>query len=91
MQQLQVSQNVIFDLFGLRFGIKFLQLSDDSGDGVFAVAAGDDFEAGAAQAKRPFWHEQHFLALIFAEANAGRELRVRIRVDAHSSIFSGAG
>lgn len=43
VQELEIAQNVLFDLFRLCFRIEFLQFGYDLGDGVFAVATRDDF------------------------------------------------
>jgi hypothetical protein len=58
-------------------------------DTISAVAAGDDFKARAAQAKGAFRHEQNALALIFAEANTGCQLRTRVWIGDHRSDLSG--
>jgi hypothetical protein len=59
------------------------------GDGVLAVAALDDFEAGAVEAQRAFGHEQNFVALVFTEADAWNQVGTGILIDAHGLAFSG--
>ena len=82
----------MFDFVGISFGVELLQFGDELGDGVFSVAAGDDFETGAVEAERTFRHEENFLALIFAEADAGGELRSGVGIDGHGggqfTVFS---
>ena len=80
MEELQVAEDVFLDFFGLGLGIEFLQFGDELGDGVFAVAAGDDFEAGAVEAEGTLGHEQDLLVVILAQANAGREAGAGIEI-----------
>src|SRR6266478_5676678 len=56
---------------------------------MFAIAAGDDFKAGTTEAKGAFRHQQHLVALIFAEPAAWCEVRARIRVRRHRSALLG--
>jgi hypothetical protein len=60
-----------------------LEFGDDFADGAFAVAALDDFEAGAVEAKGAFGHQQDLLVVVLAEADAGGETWMRIEIDAH--------
>ena len=79
----------MFDFVRFSLGVELLQFGDELGDGVFAVAAGDDFKAGAVQTKGALRHQQNLLALVFTEADAGGQLRLAVRIDAHRSAFSG--
>ena len=88
MEELEVAEDVGFDFVGFGFGVELLEFGDELGDGVFAVAAGDDFETGAVKAEGAFGHEQNFLALVFAEADAGGELGFGIGVDGHREVDS---
>jgi hypothetical protein len=71
LEELEVAEDVGFDLVRVSFGIELLQLGDELGDGVLTVSAGDDFKAWAIEAEGAFRHEQNFLALVFAEAYTG--------------------
>jgi hypothetical protein len=86
VEELQIAEDVGFDFVGLSFGVELLQLGDELGDRMLAVAAGDDFEAGAVEAQSAFGHKQDFLALVFAEADAGGELGLGVRVDGHGEV-----
>jgi len=87
VEELEVAEDVLFDFVGIGFGVELLQFGDDLGDGVFAVAAGDDFQAGAVEAEGAFGHEENFLALVFAESDAGGELRFGVGIDGHARIL----
>ena len=89
VEKLEIAEDVGFDFVGLGFAIELLQVGDEFSDGVFAVAAGNDFEARAVEAESAFGHEQDSLALVFAEADACSELGFGIRVDRHRFDFSG--
>ena len=84
---MEVAEDVGFDFVGVGFGVELLQVGDELGDGVLAVAAGDDFEAGAVEAESAFGHEKNFLALAFAEADAGGELRFGVGINGHGGIL----
>src|SRR5207245_4559253 len=58
-------------------------------DRVFAGAAVDDFEARAAQSECAFRHQEHAIALIFAEPAAWCEVRARTWIRRHRSALSG--
>jgi hypothetical protein len=89
VEELEVAEDVLFDFVGVGFGIEPLQVGDELGDGVLAVAARDDFEAGTVEAEGAFGHEENFLALIFAETDAGGELGFGVGVHRHRFVFSG--
>lgn len=57
-----------------------LEFGDDFADGAFAVAALDDFEAGAVEAEGAFGHEEDLLVVVLAEADAGGETGVGIEI-----------
>jgi hypothetical protein len=87
VEELEVAEDVGFDFFGGGFGIEFLEIGDDLLHGVFAVAALDDFEAGAEEAQGTFGHEEDALIVVFAEADAGGEAWDRIVSDGHLLFF----
>lgn len=68
-----------------------LEFGNNLLDGVFAVAALDDFEAGAVEAQSAFRHEQRAgLLALFIHAAAGSEARTATRFDTHrepASVF----
>lgn len=66
MEELEVTEDILRDFFGLRFGVELLEFRDDLRDGVIAVAALDDFEAGPVEAKRAFGHQQDVLLVRIA-------------------------
>jgi hypothetical protein len=90
VEELEIAEDVRFDFVGVCFGVELLQFGDELRDGVPAVAAGDDFEAGAVKAEGAFGHEQDFLALVFAEADAGSKLRLRVGIEGHEPSESTA-
>ncbi len=57
-----------------------LEFGDDFADGAPAVAALDDFEAGAVEAESAFGHEQDLLIVVLAEADAGGEAGMGIEI-----------
>jgi hypothetical protein len=75
VEELEIAEDIGFDFCGLGFGIEFLEVSDDLLDGMFAVAALNDFEAGADEAKGAFGHEEDALIVVFAETDAGSQTR----------------
>ena len=83
LESLKVTEDVGFDLCGLGFGVELLKFCDDLLDSVMAIAALDDFEAGAIQAEGAFRHEQHVLVVVFAEAAACSEARAGLKMDGH--------
>ena len=89
VEKFEVAEDVGFDFVWFGFGVELLQCGDKLRDGVFAVAAGDDFEAGAVESESAFGHQQNFLALVLAEADAGSELRFGVGIDGHRFVFSG--
>ena len=91
MQKSEVAEDVLFDLLRLGFGINFLEVPDDLLDGVLAVAALNDFEAGAEQAQGAFGHEQDALLIVFSETAARGEAREAVQVKSHSLQDSFAG
>jgi len=82
VEEFEIAEDVGSDFLWLGFGIEGLEFSDDLLDGMITVAALDDFQAGADEAEGAFWHEEHALLIVFAEADAGGEagFGVRIRV-----------
>ena len=70
LEELEVAENVGFDFGGLGFGVELLEFGDDLVDGVLAVAALDDFKAGAVEAEGTLGHEQDLLVVILAESDA---------------------
>jgi hypothetical protein len=56
---------------------------------MLAVAALDNFEAGAVEAKRPFWHEQDALLIVLSQAATGGEARTAVRIDSHHDSLAG--
>ena len=56
VEELQVAEDVRFHFGGLGFGVVLLEFGDDLLDGVVAVAALDDFEAGAVETEGAFGH-----------------------------------
>lgn len=89
VEKLEVAEDVLLDFFGLGLRIDLLEFEDDLRDGVLAVAAGNDFKAGAIEAKSALGHEKHTLVLAFTQAHAGGEARTRIGVNRHCGEFSG--
>src|SRR5713226_3302110 len=89
VKEREVAEDVLFDFGGLGFGVELLQIGDDLGDGVSAVAARDDFEAGAVETQRPFGHQENTLIVVVTEAAACREAGFGIRVECHQASFSG--
>jgi hypothetical protein len=71
MQESEIAEDVLRDFLRLGFGIDFLQIHNDLLDGVLAVAALDNFQAGAVQAESAFRHEQHTLLVVFPKAASG--------------------
>src|SRR5262249_3695688 len=57
----------------LGFGVDRLEFGDDLLDGVAAVAALNDLEAGAGEAEGAFGHQQNAVLGVFAEAGARGE------------------
>jgi hypothetical protein len=88
VEELEVAENVGFDFFGGGLGIEFLEGRDDLLDGVLAVAALDDFEAGAEEAEGAFGHEEDALMVVFTEADAGGQARDGGGIDRHWSASS---
>ena len=91
MQKCEVAEDVLFDLLRLGFGIDSLKVRDDLLDGVAAVAALNDFEAGAEQAQGAFGHEEDALLIVFSEAAAWSEARQAVQVKSHGLQDSFAG
>ena len=89
VEELQVAEDVLLDLFGFGFGVDLLELGDDLLNGVLAVAALDDFEARTVEAKSALGHKQDTLIVIFAEADAHSEAGPRIRIHDHAGFSSG--
>lgn len=87
VQQRQIAQNIRFDFFGLSFGIDLLQIQDNLLDGVLAVAALDNLEAGAVEAEGAFGHEQHTLLVVFAKTASGSQARAAVRFRRHRRCF----
>ena len=56
VEELEVAENVGFDLCGLGFGVEGLEFGDDLLDRVLAVAALDDFETRAVEAEGALGH-----------------------------------
>lgn len=84
VEQREVVEDIALDARRLGFRVEGLQFVDDFGDGAEAVAALDDFEARAAQAKGAFGHEKDAgLLREFAHATAGSEARFGIEVRRH--------
>jgi len=57
-----------------------LEFGDDFADSALAVAALDDFEARAVEAKSALGHEQDLLVVVLAEADAGGEARMGVEI-----------
>ena len=92
VQKSQVAEDVCLDASWLGFGIDLLQLRDDLLHRVFAVAALDDFEAGAVQSKRALGHEQRARLLIFfIQPAAGSETRRTGQFRSHGAVVSEQG
>jgi hypothetical protein len=83
VEELQVAKDVLLDFVGVGFGVELLQVGDELGDGVLAIAAGDDFKAGAVETQGAFGHEENFLAPVLAEADAWGELRFAVGLGNH--------
>jgi hypothetical protein len=83
VEELEVAEDVLFDFVGVGFAVELLQVGDELGDGVAAVAAGNDFKAGPVETESTFWHEENFLALVFAEADTSGELGFGVGVGSH--------
>lgn len=88
MEELKIAEDVGFDFVRVGLAVELLQFGDELRDRVLAVAAEDDFEAGAVEAQGAFGHEQNFLALVFAEADTGGELWFAVEVDSHAGKFT---
>src|SRR5438445_850974 len=67
LQESKVAENVLLDFLRRGFGIDLLQIRNDLLDGVPAVAALDNFQAGAVQAEGALGHQQHALLVVFAK------------------------
>ena len=78
LQELQVAEYVLFHFLRRGLGIDLLQILNNLFNGVLAVAALDDFEAGANQAKGAFGHLQHALLVVFSESATGSQTRAAI-------------
>jgi hypothetical protein len=84
----EVAEDVGFDFLGVGGGVDFLEVGDDLADGALAVAAFNDFEAGAHQAEGFFGHEQEAWVLLgVVEAAAGGELWLAFGVGPHASTL----
>jgi hypothetical protein len=86
VQQFEVADDVGFDFVGIGLGVELLQFGDELGNGVVAVTALHNFEAGSAEPEGAFGHEQDALPLIFAETNAGSELGFGVGIDGHDEL-----
>ena len=85
VEQFQIAENVLFDFLRIGFGIESLQVGDDFFDGVFAVAALNDFEARAVEEQGAFGHEEDaLLHAVVAEAAAGSETRTSVQIESAS-------
>src|SRR5260370_19696513 len=73
LQKSEVAEDVLLDFLRRGFGIDLLQIHNNLLDGVLAVAALDDLQAGAVQAQGALGHEQHALLVVFAQTAAGSE------------------
>ncbi len=80
MEELQVAEDVRFNFGGFSFGVEVLEFGDDFADGALPVAALDDFETRAVEAKGAFGHEKNLLIVVLAEADAGGETRVGVEI-----------
>jgi len=83
VEELEIAEDVGFYFRGLGLGVEVLEFGDDLLDGVIAVAALDDFEAGAVETKGSFGHEEDALLVVFAEANAGGEAGLGVGIRCH--------
>jgi hypothetical protein len=84
----QVAKNILFDFLRLGFGIDSLQVADNGGDGVLAIATLDDFEAGADQTQGAFGHEQDSLLIVFAKTTTGSKARPTVQFKGHSNSIT---
>jgi hypothetical protein len=91
LQKCEVAEDILLDFLRFGFGIDLLQVRDDLLDGVLAVAALDDFEAGTEQAQGAFGHEQDALLIVFSKAAAWGEAREAVQVKSHGLQDSFAG
>jgi len=87
LQKGEIAENVLFHFLWLRFRIDLLQLGNDLLDGVFAVAALDNFEARAVQTQRALGHEQNALLIIFSQTATGSEAGTAIQFKWHRKFF----
>ncbi len=84
MEEGEVVEDVAFDAPGFRLGVQRLQFGGDLADGAAAVAALDDLEAWAAQAKGALGHEERPRGAGFVvQAAAGSEARLGIEIGSH--------
>lgn len=88
LQQFQITQNVGFNFLGLGFGVKFLQIGDNFGNSMLAVATCNDFQAWAIQAKSTLGHEEDALVVIFTKAATWGKLGLCIRIDRHEAMIA---
>src|ERR1700736_2690868 len=82
----QIVEDVRLDLLWFGFRVDLLQIADDLLHGVLAVAALDDFEAGAVEAQGAFGHEQDALLIVFAEAAARGQAWAGLQVRRHANL-----
>lgn len=87
MEEFEVTKDVGLDFLRLGFGVDRLEFGDDLLDGVAAVAALNDLEAGAVEAKGAFGHQQNALLVVFAEADARCEEGFAVGIKSHVGTF----
>jgi hypothetical protein len=83
LQKSEIAENILFHFLRLRLRINLLQLGNDLLNGVFAVAALDNFKTGTVQAQRALWHQQDALLIIFSETATGSEARAAVQFGRH--------
>src|ERR1700687_5594212 len=88
LQKGEIAKDVLLNLLRLGFGIDLLQIQNDLLDGVLAVAALDNFEAGAVQAQGALRHEQNALLVVFPKAAAGSQERAAVQFRRHLKFFT---
>ena len=71
----------------LCFRVESLQVRDNFGNSMLAVAASHDFEAGAIQTKRALRHKQDALIVVFAETATGCKSRFGLWIDGHGEAM----
>jgi len=87
VEELEVAEDVGFDFGRFGFGVELLEFGDDLVDGVLAVAALDNFEAGAVEPQSALGHEQDLLIAVLAVANASGEAGLGVWVDGRAHLW----